>query len=126
MGSRTKYDSYLRSKTWQRVRARAFATYGRKCARCPSTKRLHVHHKTYVRMGSELMEDLEILCEPCHVKEHQRDQKAQHRKQPVTTVRKSKASKLANRRNRRYEASNPPSPANVEWLAEVRAKLGRT
>lgn len=30
------------------------------------TSRLHVHHRTYERLGEELPEDLVVLCEVCH------------------------------------------------------------
>lgn len=34
------------------------------------TPRWHVHHKTYERLGEEKMDDLELLCSPCHNLEH--------------------------------------------------------
>jgi 5-methylcytosine-specific restriction endonuclease McrA len=38
-----------------------------------------VHHKTYERLGNELIEDCEVLCEQCHDKLHGRDPKSQSR-----------------------------------------------
>lgn len=31
-----------------------------------------VHHRTYVRLGRERLEDLEPLCAACHAKQHDR------------------------------------------------------
>jgi hypothetical protein len=38
-----------------------------------------VHHKTYERLGNELIEDCQVLCEQCHYKLHGRDSKNQSR-----------------------------------------------
>lgn len=40
------------------------------------TPRFNVHHKTYERLGEERMEDLELLCSPCHNVEHYPDSHA--------------------------------------------------
>lgn len=64
------YEKYIHSGAWLLKREEAFATHGRHCNRCGTTARLQVHHKTYERMGTELMEDLEILCFGCHAEHH--------------------------------------------------------
>lgn len=38
--------------------------------RCPATRALQVHHKTYERLGEERDADLEVLCETCHKGHH--------------------------------------------------------
>lgn len=41
------------------------------CERCRLyASQLHVHHKTYVRLGKEHWSDLEVLCEYCHQEHH--------------------------------------------------------
>jgi hypothetical protein len=66
------YLKYLQSTAWKSKRFEAFRFHGRKCNRCQSTKRLHVHHLIYFRLGNELMSDLEVLCFRCHEAEHKR------------------------------------------------------
>jgi len=61
-----RYHAYLLSDTWSRKREEAFAHYGRLCYLCNAAWNLHVHHKTYKRLGHELMEDLMVLCKTCH------------------------------------------------------------
>jgi 5-methylcytosine-specific restriction endonuclease McrA len=67
------YQAYLESPTWRRVRIRALADAGNACERCGAgDQTLNVHHRTYERVGGrELPEDLEVLCEPCHVRHHE-------------------------------------------------------
>jgi HNH endonuclease len=69
---REQYEAYIASDAWKAKRKLAFATYGKVCARCGGERKtLHVHHRTYVRFGGdELVEDLEVLCIPCHEKHH--------------------------------------------------------
>ena len=73
-GSRRKqYTNYLHSEEWQLKREEVFSLRGRKCERCNkdlTNKIADVHHKTYDRLFNELMEDLEVLCRPCHQEEH--------------------------------------------------------
>lgn len=65
------YREYLKSDHWRMLRAGAFKAYGRRCARCPATCRLDVHHVRYPRLWIEAtVQDLMILCRPCHDKEH--------------------------------------------------------
>lgn len=48
-----------------------FAKRGPYCETCGSgTQNINVHHKTYARLGKELAEDLEILCQMCHEIRH--------------------------------------------------------
>jgi len=64
------YDLYIKSPEWRLKRTEALSYYGKKCNECNRTHDLHVHHKTYERLGNELMLDLEVLCEECHYKRH--------------------------------------------------------
>ena len=60
------YFEYLRTPHWQRVRADALKRHGHRCAVCDSKGPLEVHHRTYVRKGHELPNDVIALCNPCH------------------------------------------------------------
>ncbi len=64
------YLDYLKSKEWAEIRIELFNSRGRKCERCESTKRIHIHHKNYDNIFNEEPTDLEILCNKCHLIEH--------------------------------------------------------
>lgn len=64
------YLAYLNSPDWRRTRNRKLAEAKWTCERCLSRRDLNVHHKTYVRLGMELMADLEVLCFTCHNGHH--------------------------------------------------------
>jgi len=81
---------YLFSPHWRKFRETALNTQkerlGRNiCERCPVDSNekaagdLHVHHRTYERLGEERIEDMEILCRGCHDKVHLRDPKSRAR-----------------------------------------------
>lgn len=85
MDKRTKqYRAYMQSSEWRLRRLAAMIAAKWTCQRCGYVKRsgtaaiadliesreLHIHHTTYARFGRELPEDLEVLCESCHEKEH--------------------------------------------------------
>jgi 5-methylcytosine-specific restriction endonuclease McrA len=87
---REEYEKYLAGPHWQELRKvkleqqRAKLGYncceecGARPAPTPKTA-LNVHHRTYERLGEELLEDLSIICRPCHDKEHGRDLETQKR-----------------------------------------------
>jgi len=60
------YDDYIHSKAWQQVRARYEAKYPKQCYICDGQEKIHLHHKTYKRLGNERLGDLCWLCEECH------------------------------------------------------------
>lgn len=64
------YEVYLRTEHWKITRYKALAHAGHKCQLCNSDKHLHVHHRTYERIGKEQMSDLTVLCSRCHAKFH--------------------------------------------------------
>lgn len=68
--ARVDYRAYLKSPEWKRMRAKVLDRAGGWCERCRTRRALHVHHKTYARLGDEKMADLEALCGGCHMKEH--------------------------------------------------------
>jgi hypothetical protein len=63
---RAEYDAYLASEQWQQLRAKALERDGHACRVCNSPTNLHVHHRTYLRFGNELVDDLTVLCKRCH------------------------------------------------------------
>ena len=85
-----KYDEYMNSDVWQKVRQRAFDHYGSQCNRCDRPAQ-QVHHKSYSRFyGNELMEDLEVLCVPCHKKHHEQQDKIKAEKKKLRRENKKK------------------------------------
>lgn len=66
------YQAYIASAEWAEKRRRAFAVHGTFCRSCGRNNvTLHVHHRTYERLGAEQLEDLVILCDTCHAGVHQ-------------------------------------------------------
>jgi hypothetical protein len=63
------YRQYLQSEGWKKKRLEAISYYGQKCNRCGEFGN-DVHHKTYKRIGDELLSDLEVLCRECHQVHH--------------------------------------------------------
>ncbi len=60
------YEAYLRSPEWQAKRVQALARALNRCQVCNVGTRLDVHHRTYERFGDEDLDDLTVLCRPCH------------------------------------------------------------
>lgn len=74
--NKIKYKDYLKSSHWLIIKNKIFLLRGKKCEECDCCYDLNVHHKTYKRVGSELDEDLQLLCRECHKKKHTDDLKA--------------------------------------------------
>lgn len=64
------YAEYLQSDHWGETRDRLIASAGHRCQRCGASEHLQVHHLTYVNLGNESDEDLQVLCRRCHAVEH--------------------------------------------------------
>lgn len=67
------YRRHLRSKYWKNLRANRMALAKGLCERChhgPSPHPLELHHKTYARLGHELLNDVVLLCTRCHLLIH--------------------------------------------------------
>lgn len=61
------YQTYLKSPSWDRKRRKVLKRDEYRCQLNYShTGKLHVHHKTYERIGKERLSDLITLCESCH------------------------------------------------------------
>ena len=63
------YDDFLSSEQWRQRRDKYIADHA-SCAACGATRRLHVHHVSYRRLGRELDSDLLTLCHVCHTEVH--------------------------------------------------------
>jgi hypothetical protein len=61
-----EYRDYIASAAWARVRRAALRRARWRCERCEARGDLDVHHRTYVRLGLERPDDVEVLCPPCH------------------------------------------------------------
>jgi hypothetical protein len=68
---RMAYKDYLRCEWWKWRRLQALKKAKHRCQRCNDKAKLQVHHKTYVRLGRERDEDLEVVCRSCHEQEHE-------------------------------------------------------
>lgn len=64
------YEKYLKQKHWRDLRKVKIWASNYACEKCGSGENLEVHHLTYVRIKRELLEDLQVLCGPCHAEEH--------------------------------------------------------
>lgn len=60
------YDEYMQSDEWRERANQAIERAGNSCQLCNSQDNLHVHHRTYERLGWEKDMDLTVLCEDCH------------------------------------------------------------
>jgi restriction endonuclease Mrr len=66
-----RYQLYLRTPEWRRTRAAALLRAGNACSLDEThTNDLEVHHRTYERLGAELVTDLVVLCHSCHQLHH--------------------------------------------------------
>ena len=74
----TEYEKYLQSESWQNKVREVKRRAGYACLLCMSPHRLEVHHRTYDRMGNELLEDLVVLCATCHQRHHGRQRSGIH------------------------------------------------
>lgn len=68
------YTAYLNSEHWQQVREEAIERAGVRCMLCNrDDETLHVHHRTYERLGNEDPMDVIVLCATHHTQFHGKD-----------------------------------------------------
>ncbi len=74
------YTDTLRSARWRQLKWRRILLSRFSCERCGSRyfgrtprqakRHFHLHHVTYVRVGREHIDDVRVLCPPCHKTVH--------------------------------------------------------
>lgn len=64
------YAAYIESAAWRERRDERIRAVGGRCQLCNGGGELHVHHRTYARVGREFDSDLTVLCVGCHEKYH--------------------------------------------------------
>jgi 5-methylcytosine-specific restriction endonuclease McrA len=74
------YEDFLCTNYWRTISTMLRNEYP-KCQKCRKTGKLIVHHKTYIHHGEEHLhlEDLKVLCNSCHTKEHNRIRSLQNK-----------------------------------------------
>lgn len=69
--NKAQYHEYLLSEEWKLRRKEVFKYHGRNCKKCDGNIGIHIHHRTYVRVGKEdIQNDLIPLCPNCHKAVH--------------------------------------------------------
>ena len=63
---RELYLAHLASAEWALIRRLVLERDGRQCLVCNSPDDLVAHHRSYARLGHELLADLATLCRDCH------------------------------------------------------------
>jgi hypothetical protein len=74
----TKYDKYLESSHWKNFRKKYYEAFGKKCESCGGTDLIHLHHKTYERLGRERFTDMVALCSTHHADVHEYSRSNKH------------------------------------------------
>jgi 5-methylcytosine-specific restriction endonuclease McrA len=66
------YQKATQSRYWRALKRAVMLERDDRCELCEmrGPPPLQLHHLTYERLGAELPEDVELLCEACHWREH--------------------------------------------------------
>jgi len=67
---RQMYETYIKSDKWKLIRKQVLDFWGNRCILCYSDYNVHVHHRSYDRLGNEIMTDIIPLCAECHERHH--------------------------------------------------------
>jgi len=106
-----KYADYIGSAAWKRLREYKIKSVGNKCEKCHIsgyTVELQVHHLSYERFKHECLDDLQVLCQKCHVKADQIRQETDEEKR----IKKKMNSALV----RGFEEWMDNTPGESEWF----------
>lgn len=69
--SQVEQQRYHGTFHWQRLRAKFHSNACKRCEACGATNtQLDLHHRHYKTIGSESLDDLELLCRTCHEQRH--------------------------------------------------------
>jgi hypothetical protein len=66
-----RYDRYLRSRAWQKKRAKVLKRANGICEICGDDPPTQIHHLTYQNLGHEQLDELRALCNHCHIMLHE-------------------------------------------------------
>lgn len=81
------YQAYLQTRKWKNKRYRALRRARYSCQiNEQHTKNLHVHHRTYKRLGFERPQDLIVVCAMCHATIHNTQMFPTKRNQSVRKI----------------------------------------
>lgn len=72
---KAEYNRHIHSSVWKNFRKKILEERDNKCEKCGYTRRLHLHHLNYDNFGHELPEDVQVLCNTCHEKVHNKAKK---------------------------------------------------
>jgi hypothetical protein len=64
--TKNEYQTYKASREWALLREAVRQRAKNICEHCGARPMDDMHHKTYERIGRELLTDLMAVCEPCH------------------------------------------------------------
>ena len=64
------YRDYIKSKQWALRKSNYYGRHDKICRACSTKAHIHLHHKTYARLGFERDADLVPLCRSCHYLVH--------------------------------------------------------
>jgi 5-methylcytosine-specific restriction endonuclease McrA len=70
-----RYEEYLSTPEWKDMRIRVLARDRQLCQGCLSATATEVHHLSYEHVTAEFAFELTSLCEPCHERMHQEEEK---------------------------------------------------
>ena len=65
-----KYNEYLKSDEWYRIRKIVLERDKFICQGCLKNRATDVHHKNYDNLFNEVLFDLVSVCRTCHLKIH--------------------------------------------------------
>jgi restriction endonuclease Mrr len=102
------YRLYLRTPEWRRTRAAALLRAGNACSLdVTHTELLEVHHRTYERLGAELVTDLVALCHSCHELHHAEHGRPRRGHSAAASLRSAENSSAATPDNRPGKRRKP-------------------
>jgi hypothetical protein len=64
--NKSEYQKYLASREWALLKKQVRERCRGKCERCKTGDYESTHHLTYTRIGRELLDDLQAVCNRCH------------------------------------------------------------
>jgi hypothetical protein len=114
------YADYLRSSHWARKKAEYRASELPQACMC-GEENVQLHHKTYERIGAELLTDLEPLCGRCHAAVHSLEYRGEMTLDTVGLQSSERAAVYAVEQEPLLERAEAQSrlAARKQWYAEM-------